>query len=287
MSLTYYAPSTLSQAIQYMVQNNAKVIAGGTDLLVQNYEKLDTLDGLMDIGKITELSRMETGDVVRIGALVTHGEIAEHPWLRQHVPVLCQGAEAVGAPQIRHRGTLGGNLANASPAADIAPPLIVLEAQVELVGPQGDKAIPLEHFFTGPGSTVLEPGQIITGVRFSAPTAQQGGCYLKLGKRKAMAIATASIAVQVTVQDIELTDLRICMGSVAPLPLRAVKTEAILRGQKLDALDLVAAQAQLRQEIAPIDDIRGTGQYRRQVAGVILQRALLQAIQNAGVDLDG
>lgn len=288
MSITYFAPSTLSEALSYIGGNSqVRVIAGGTDLLVKYYDILDNLVGLMEIGKLAELKGVEPGEMVRIGALVTHGEIACHPWLMEHVPVLCQGAAAVGAPQIRNRGTLGGNLANASPAADTAPPLVVLQAQVELSDAESVQTVPVEQFFTGPGQTVLKPGQLITAVTFARPRENQGGAYIKLGKRKAMAIATASIAVQLTVEAGKLSDILICMGSVAPIPLRAKKTEAVLQGQPLDTLPMQEACRELMAEITPIDDIRGTADYRRQVAGTILQRAVTQAIGNAGVKGNG
>ena len=251
-----------------------KIIAGGTDLLVAHYQELDTLPGLMDIGNIAELKTIATGEEVEIGALVTHEDIARHPWLQQHVPFLSQGAAQVGGPQIRNRGTIGGNLVHASPAADGAPPLIVLGAVVELTG-SAPVQVPLEEFFIGPGKTVLAPDQILTKVKFSKPAANQGGAFLKLGKRKAMAIATASVAVLVTVDNNCLTDLRICLGSVGPVPLRARKTEDVLRGQKVDLLDLAAAEKKLQEEISPIDDIRavpntGAG------SGALLRRALQQ-----------
>jgi len=288
LSLTYFIPSTLSEALSYLGQHKGvRIIAGGTDLLVKNYDKLDSLEGLMDISGLSELKDIQTGEKVRIGSLVTHGTIADHPWLQQYAPILCQGSAEVGAPQIRNRGTLGGNIANGSPAADIAPPLIVLGAQVELNRSGLMQTVPMGEFFTGPGMTVLERDQLITGVTFAKPRSNQGGSYIKLGKRKAMAIATASIAVLVTVDNEKLTDIIICMGSVAPVPLRTLKTEGILRGQSLNSLPLAEAGRQLRSEITPIDDIRGTAEYRRQVAGVILERALLGAIRNAGVDLDG
>lgn len=287
MTLEYHAPSSLTAALDYIRQNSdVHIIAGGTDLLVKHYERLDGLAGLMDLAKVQELKKVETGAQVCIGALVTHQEILQHLWLQAHAPVLCQGAGEVAAFQIRHRGTLGGNLANASPAADTAPPLVVLGAQVEIAGP-GAKSVPVQDFFTGPGQTVLTPGQIITGVSFPAPAANAGGCYIKLGKRKAMAIATASIAVQVAIADAKLEDIRICLGSVAPTPLRASKTEALLRGQSLNSLALDRAQAQIREEISPIDDIRSSAEYRRHTAGVIFLRALRQAILNAGVVQDG
>jgi CO/xanthine dehydrogenase FAD-binding subunit len=283
----YFAPSALTEAVAYKKANPAtKIIAGGTDLLVKFYEELDSLAGLMDISRLAELKVVRTGEEVFIGAGVTHEEIADHPWLQENVALLCQGAAEVGGPQIRNRGTLGGNLANASPAADLAAPLIALGATVELAGAQ-PAALPLEDFFTGPGQTKLQPDQIITGVKFARPGANQGGAYLKLGKRKAMAIATASVAVLVTLEKGCLADLCICLGSVAPVPRRAKKTEDILRGQKLSSLDLGPALVQLQAEISPIDDIRGTAQYRRQGAEVIFRRALLQAINNLGVEVNG
>lgn len=284
---TYFAPSTLKDAVAYMQANQTiKIIAGGTDLLVAHYQELDTLPGLMDIGNIAELKTITTGQEVEIGALVTHEEVARHPWLQQHVPLLSQGAAQVGGPQIRNRGTIGGNLVHASPAADAAPPLISLGAVVELTG-SSQVQVPLEEFFTGPRKTVMKPDQILTKIKFPKPAANQGGAYLKLGKRKAMAIATASLAVFVTVDNNRLTDLRICLGSVAPIPLRARKTEDVLRWQKVDALDLAAAERQLQEEISPINDIRGSAEYRRQAAGTLLRRALQQAINSVVVKQHG
>jgi CO/xanthine dehydrogenase FAD-binding subunit len=288
MSVTWFSPSTLAEALDYLDLNpQAKPIAGGTDLLVKNYDKLDMLPGLMGLGKLQELKMIQIGEDVKIGALVTHHQIAEHPWLQQHTPILCQGAQQVGAPQIRHRGTIGGNIANASPAADTVPPLIALGASVELASRRLTRTVALEQFFTGPGRTVMEPGEIITAIKFPRPGKNQGGCYLKLGKRKAMAIATGSIAVFVTASSdkAKLDDIRICLGSVGPTPLRAVKTEAVLRGGRLGSLPLDRAKTQVAAEITPIDDIRGTAQYRRDSSMAILERALIQAIIQAGVNL--
>ena len=286
MSVTWYSPSTLAEAVAYLQSNpDTKIIAGGSDLLVKHYDKLDTIPGLMGLGKLEELKTVTVGDEVRIGALVTHHQLMEHPWLRQHAAILCQGAEQVGAPQIRHRGTIGGNIANASPAADTVPPLIALGARVELAGQGMTRTVALEQFFTGPGRTVLQPGEILTAVTFPRPSQGQGGYFLKLGKRKAMAIATGSVAVFVTLSpdQTKLEDIRICLGSVGPTPLRARKTEAVLRGSKLDSLPIESARVQVAAEITPIDDIRGTAEYRRDSSMAILERALAQALIHAGV----
>ncbi|MTI94152.1 MAG: xanthine dehydrogenase family protein subunit M [Firmicutes bacterium] len=282
MDQQYLAPSTLKQATDYLCQHKAAtVLAGGTDLLVRHYDDLDLLETIVDIGNLTELQTLETGSEVRLGALVSHYQLATDRWLNEHVSLLPRAATEVGAPQIRHRGTLGGNLANASPAADLAPPLIALDAVVELVSADGNRELPLADFFTGPGATKLAAGELITAVRFTKPGPNQGGSFIKLGKRKALAIATASIAVLVTVQGNILADVRICLGSVAPVPLRARNTEAVLRGQAVNALPLEAAQACLQTEISPIDDIRGTASYRRETAAAILVHALEQAITEA------
>lgn len=282
----WYAPSTLSEALEYLDKNpDFKLLAGGTDLLVQQFEKVDLLPGLIGLGKLEELKTIDVGEEIRIGALVTHTDIVQHPLLQQHAPALCQGALQVGAPQIRNMGTIGGNIANASPAADTAPALIVIGAQVELTRLGQVRTVDVEQFFTGPGRTLLEPGEMITAVIIPLPDKDQGSAYLKLGKRKALAIATASVAVSVKVAGTTLEDVKICLGSVGPTPIRAIKTEALLRGKGLDSLPLAEAKAQVAAEITPIDDIRGTAQYRRDSAQALVERALVQAIKQAGVNL--
>lgn len=288
MSPSWFAPTTLALALAYLQANPGVVpVAGGTDLLVKHFERLDVLPGFIGLNRINGLAAITTGSRVHLGALVTHHQVAAHPWLREHVAVLTQAAEQVGAPQIRHRGTIGGNIANASPAADTVPPLVVLGAEVELAAAGNSRKLPLEQFFNGPGRTVLAPGELVSGVEFPAPAANQGGCYIKIGRRKAQAIATASIAVQATVAGERLEDVAICAGSVAPTPLRAKETEAVLKGSSLASLPLARAKEALQAEISPIDDIRGSAEYRRETAGAILERALLTAIYRAGGGTDG
>lgn len=286
----FLAPKGLKEALEYLYSHpGTRVLAGGTDLLVKFHERLDQVPSLMDITKLQELKGICVGgDEVRLGALATHQEIQEHPWLKENVPALCQGSGEVGAMQIRNRGTIGGNVVNASPAGDTLPPLVVLGGRVELSSLTGQRALSMEEFFLGPGKTALKADELLTAITFPRPKPHQGNAYLKLGKRKALAIATASVAVNVTLNDdmTQLEDIRICFGSVAPVPKRCKTTEAVLKGKDLQNLPLEQAALALQEDISPIDDIRGTAQYRRDAAGAILIRAIKQAIREAGVNLN-
>jgi CO/xanthine dehydrogenase FAD-binding subunit len=285
----FLAPKGLKEALEYLYSHpGTRVLAGGTDILVKFHERLDEVPSILDITKLQELKDIcVNGDEVRLGALVTHREIEDHPWLKANVPSLCQGATEVGAMQIRNRGTIGGNVVNASPAGDTLPPLVVLGGRVELSSLTGQRTMSLEEFFLGPGKTALKADELLIAITFPTPKPHQGNAYLKLGKRKALAIATASVAVNVTLNDdmTQLEDIRICFGSVAPVPKRCLATEEVLRGKSLTDLPWAEATAALQEDISPIDDIRGTAQYRRDVASVILVRATKQAIRETGAKL--
>ncbi len=289
IDLGYAAPDSLQKALQILKEDpSCKVLAGGTDLLVKFYDAREKMGNVLDISRLEELKGLEIGkDKIFLGSLTSHEQIYRNPQLQKIVPFLCRAAKSVGAPQIRHQGTLGGNLANASPAADLAPPLIALDAVVFLAGPEGERSFKLADFFTGPGKTRKNPDEIISGVEFALPKGDFRGTFLKVGQRRALAIAVASLAIALNFQDGVVKNIRLAAGSVAPVPLRARKTESILEGQKLAGLPLDKAADQLKKEASPIDDIRGTGDYRSQVLGNLLRKGMYELLSQEGVRENG
>lgn len=281
--LGYKAPETLDETLEILQKDFAgHILAGGTDLLVEYYENLEKMGWVVDINRLEELKGIKTGEKVFLGALTTHDEIARSEILQRMVPFLCRAARSIGAPQIRHRGTLGGNLANASPAADLAPPLMALEADVFLRGPGGERKIALQDFFKGPGETVLERGELLLGVEFSVPKRGYRDYFYKTGQRKAQAIAVSSLAIRVNLGEENIEDIKIACGSVAFVPLVAEKTENLLRGKKFQDLPLEEAVKTIEKEVSPIDDIRATAAYRKKVTGNLLRRGLEEILTQKG-----
>jgi CO/xanthine dehydrogenase FAD-binding subunit len=265
--LSYQRPQTLKEALTLLSNSppNARPFAGGTDLLVRCDKGLmERPEVIVDLKKIDALHGItrENGTVC-IGALATMTEIASDPALKKAAPALTEAAGRVACPQIRNRATVGGNLSNASPAADLAIPLIVFDAVLEIARLGNDgvetRELPITDFFKGPGATALAPEELLTQIRF-APQPQDGySAWNKFGTRPAMEIAVCS---------------RIGYGSVAPVPLRGEGGEGCLVGETLckEVIDRCVAAA--REEISPITDVRASDGYRREVTGVMLRRLL-------------
>lgn len=280
----YFAPSTLSEALTLLEQyssnkGNAKILAGGTDLLVGMKEKGLTPDNLINIKHIPDLDYITfSEDKLRIGATTTIGEIVDNDLINNKFNILAQAASVLGSVQVRNRATIGGNLCNAAPSAEMAPALLTLNAQVKIVGKEGEKIIPLEKFFLGPGKTVLEKEILIEIiVPFFPP--QTKGIYIKQSPRKAMDISVVGVAVVVTLDEKKrlFKEVRIALGAVAPTPMRAFKAEEILKGRSIDNINLLDKAAQVAAEEArPITDIRSSEWYRREIVKVLVQRALQQ-----------
>jgi carbon-monoxide dehydrogenase medium subunit len=225
----------------------------------------------------------KTADGIRIGASATHTDILESDLLAEHCPALCEAAADIAGPPIRNRGTVGGNLVNASPAADLAPPLLVYDAVVILAKAGSKREIPLVDFFTGPGQTVLAADELLTEIRIPAVPPNTTSKFIKLGKRKAMAVAVVSAAARLTIDQAgKISQARIALGSVAPTPIRARKAEASLEGQSPSS-DLFTEAGQIAgSESSPISDIRASGSYRKKMVAVLTRRALEAAWQQPG-----
>ena len=277
---TYLAPRQLDEALRAMADGDATVLCGGTDLAPQTESGARQYQAtLLNIRRIEGLGGIEaTSGEVRIGATTTVSEIRRSAALADVAPVLVEAAERFASDQIRNAASLGGNLCNASPAGDMAPPLLVLDASVELAcwrdGAVQTRRVPLERFFVGPGKTARRPEELLTAVVFDRPAAGFVGRFRKSGPRPALEISTVSTALGARIADGRLHDVRVAMGSVAPTPLRARHVEAALEGNPLDAAAIAAAVAATTEDVKPIDDVRASAWYRSHLARVFVEEVL-------------
>jgi len=276
----YFEPSTLSEAISLLEQYNgtAKILSGGTDLLVAMKEKGLTPGYLINIKCIPDLAYIKYDEEgLRIGALTTIREIEKSNLIKEKFSILAQAAGVLGSVQVRNRATLGGNLCNAAPSAEMAPALLVLDAQVKIIGRNGERVLPLEKFFVGPGLTVLEK-EILTEIRVPPTSSHTKGVYIKHSPRRAMDIAVVGVAVAATLDEnkTKFKNVKIALGAVAPTPIRAFEAEKVLEGKKIGN-DLIEKASQVAQgETRPISDVRGSDWYRKEMVKVLVRRALQQ-----------
>lgn len=290
-TFNYHRPGSLAKACQLLAQYGpaARVMAGGTDLVVALREENRRLAGvsqIIDLGHLGELAGIRAdGDIITIGALTTHAEIAASPLLQQYAPLLAVAAAQVGAPQIRNRGTIGGNLANASPAADTVPALIALEARATMVSSQGERQVPVRDLLAAPYRTTLAAGEIITAIALKKLPSSAGSAFLKLGRRKALSIARLNIAVVIDRDGSgRVTEARLVPGAALPVAGRVPAAEAVLAGKAVTAELARQAGEVVAQEMVRLSGLRWSTEYKRPVIAVLSRRAILQA---AGVREDG
>jgi len=267
------APRTLSDALERMAGQPGewKPFAGGTDLMVLLEAGKLPHRKFLSLWKLPELRGIAvTPEHVKLNALTTYSEIRDHEVLHHEFPLLCQAAAETGSIATQNRGTLGGNIANASPAADSPPALLVYDAELQLVSAAGARWIPYRGFWKGYKQIDLRDDELICAIRLPRNQNFSKHFYRKVGTRKAQAISKVCFAGVARTEGGRITEVRISLGSVAPTVLRAAETEKILRGEKLAASLLQAAQRALAREIAPIDDIRSTVRYRLRVAQNLL-----------------
>lgn len=279
----YLAPKSLPEALQMMADRpKARPLAGGTDLLVQMKEGGRPVEALVSLKRISEVHQFTQNGKLTLGAAVTTGQLATNSQILAEYTALANGAGLIGGVQIRNMATVGGNLCNAAPSADTAPPLLVLGAQVVIASTQGERTIPLEEFWLGPGRTVLQPGELLKEIIVPQPPPRSGSFYLRQTPRAWMDIAMVGVAASVTLTaDDTISEARLALGAVAPTPIRAKAAEALLGGQTLadDVLQAVGATA--AQEAKPIDDLRASAEYRQHLVKVLAQRALHGAVARA------
>ncbi len=282
----YYQPNSLAEACRLMAKfgPRARILAGGTDLLHKmkhgqlEPEVIVSLNGLERLREIT----YQKGVGVVIGARATHNDIAGSALLQEKYRSVCEAAHHMANNQIRNVGTLGGNIVNAVPSADLPPILIALGASVKLAGSQGRRVLPLEEFFTGVHSSVIEPDEILTEV-IIPDQPSTGSTYIRFGLRRSGALAVVGAAVAVTMEGETCREARIALGAAAPVPMRARQAEAVLKNQVITPDLLEEAGVCAARECSPRSSIRGSEEYRRDLVRVLTRRALQKAIKEGHV----
>jgi carbon-monoxide dehydrogenase medium subunit len=277
----YISPKTKEEVLKILKQEKSKacIVAGCSNVLPYIKDKIISGKLLLDISGIGELNyiRKSEGNLY-IGAATTISDLINSKVIREECSVLHQAAEDFADPTVRNSATIGGNLADASPAADVAPPLLVLYAVLEIESINGKREVSLKDFFTGPRKTTLHDDEMITSIKIKSDSLNKNGCFIKLGLRQAMAISLASIAMILETEEEKVTDVRIAMGSVAPTPLRLINVEEFLINQKIDDVLLEEAMKKVSETVKPIGDVRASADYRRYVSGVLFKRAFNQLI---------
>ena len=282
---TYAEPRSVEQAAGILAElgPRAGVVAGGTDLVVgARSGKKPLPEAIVAVHRIAELEGMANGAGLRLGALVTHGELESSELVRAGWSALSDASALVGSPATRHVGTIGGNLCNASPAAESASPLLVFGASVELRSAGGTRTLPVAEFLLGPGKSALAPGELLTGVTVPMLPERSGSAYVRLEYRQAMEIAVVGAAALVALDaGGRVAEARVALTAVAPTCVRAPAVEDSLRGKEPTAEALSAAAALAAEAARPIDDVRAPAAYRRAMVPVIVRRALERAVERA------
>jgi CO/xanthine dehydrogenase FAD-binding subunit len=281
----YVAPHSLNEALGLLQEHEekARLIAGGTDLLVWMKQGVVYPGMLIDIRALPELSFIRVrGDELHIGAATPMNEIKDSREVQERAPGLVQALQVLACHPIRNTATVGGNLCSASPAADTAPPLLALGASVALQSVEGERRVALSGFFAGPGLTQKKPNEILKHIIVPHQAGRSG--FLKLGRRKALTLSIASVAACVTIQDGKFTDAKVALGAVAPIPLLCKKAQEQLIGARVGEDVIQRASEAAKKEVSPITDVRATAAYRREMAGVLTRRILRNLAMGKGKD---
>jgi carbon-monoxide dehydrogenase medium subunit len=283
----YHEPMTLEEVLRLLSElgGNARLLAGGTDLLVRMKLNIDKPSHLISLEKVPGLKTIirRENHGVSIGSTVTAAALAHSELIGDRFMPLCIASSRLGAPMIRNRATIGGNLVNARPAADLSPACMVLSANLKLKSLNNERYVSANDFFVGPGQTLLEQNELLVSIEMETPPPWTGGAYIKLGARKALEISMVNVACLMTLQspDGPIADIKIALGAVAPTPVRAFAAEDFLRGQMpSDSLFLEAGAIGVGM-CSPITDHRGTMEYRCMMIESLTNRALQQAYQKA------
>jgi len=282
----YLLPESITKAVSLLqdFSGQARIIAGGTDLLLDLPDGKVATECLIDISRIAELNEISVNDgVIKIGAAVTHNQVAKSDLIREKASALAHAAGSVGSYQIRNSGTVVGNVVNAQPAADTAVALVALGASAEIVSSGGKISVPVEKMYAGVGKSIVDStAQVVTCVKFPAASAHQGSAFVRLEQRKALALPMLNVAVMVSLMDDKFEWARICMAPVGPGPVRATAAEDVLRGAKISP-ELIneAAQAAVKQANPRSSALRGSKEYRTGVLPSLVAKALESAVARA------
>ena len=271
----YHAPVTLAGALELLNDlDQARPIIGGTDLMVSMRQAVCNPEHIVDLNRIPELNYIRDEDgFIKIGATTTHSQVASNS-LTAGIPALYDAVSRIGSPQIRNRGTITGNIVNASPAADTACPLIVHDAEIEVKSVDSTNIMPIEELFVGPKINCLEPNELVTEIRIPKPPANSSSAYKRIGRRKAYTLSVVSSAVYLQVEDNVCVDAGFAFGSVAMTPLRVPEAEEKLKGRELNKENIHEASETVRDHVKPITDVRGTAEYRKDMCPVLMRRAI-------------
>jgi carbon-monoxide dehydrogenase medium subunit len=276
----FHQPTTLEEASRLLVDlgDGAMVYAGGTDIIPRTKLKKLAPDHLVNIKGIDALKEIDfDGEILKLGALVRFNDIIFSDVIKEHFPILAEVARSVASHQVRNLATVGGNICNAAPSADSVPILIALGAKVNIYTAQGETDMPLEEFFKGPGEVELQRGDILTNIILKKPTESTGFAYQKHKIRKTLEIAIVGVAVALEMDGENCKDARIVVGAAAPTPIRCPKAEELLKGTTLGVKEVRNAGKAAAKEVSPIDDVRGTAEYRREMTRICLKRAVRDA----------
>ena len=278
---TAVTPESLDEVYDLLAERGrrAKIIAGGTDLMVAlNAGSLATKE-FIDIRRLNELRGIEDeGETIRVGALTTYTQLIKSPLVQRSVPALAEASRTIGAIQIQNRGTIGGNVVNASPAGDSLPVLAAFDAELEIGSARGVRKIDFNRFYTGYRQTVMEPDEILLAVRLGKLRQNERSFFFKVGTRRAQAISKIVMAVKAGTKGALINYISVALGSVAPTVIRARQTESLLTNATLDVTIIELAKRTIFNEIDPITDMRSTEHYRRTVTGNALAKVLRRQV---------
>jgi len=281
----FFEPGSLEEACDLLGQlgSGGRLLAGGTDLLVNMKKRFLSPRNVISLGAIDEMKKIDISNgTIRIGACVTAGDLAASATLTQLLPSLWEGASSLGSPLIRNLATIGGNLVTARPAADLPPPLIACGGSVVLKKNSGERSLALESFFRGPGETLRKEDEIVTSVLVEKPPPNSGAAYIKLGLRNALEISLVNVAACISLNPGgTIQKSRVVLGAVSPIPIRALSAEKTLSGEKPSESLFLEAARNAARDCNPIDDYRGSAEYRGEMVKVITRRALKRAFERA------
>jgi len=289
----YLLPQSLTEGLDLLAEHdgNALVIAGGTDIVPQLRHGDLSVDTLIDISRLPGINTIhQEAETIVLGGLVTHSQVADSSLIREQAAALSEASASVGSPQIRNIATVAGNLVNGHPAADAAMSLLAFNASVTIASQNGSRVVPLTEFFHGKGNTALDPRkEILTQIHSTAPKKNQGSSFLRLSKRGSLTIAVLIFAAVIEADKKEnvIRDARIALGPVAAVPLRASKTEEILRGAPITAETIERAAENVCMESNPLSDpVWGSAEYKKEMIKVFTKRGLKQALNQIDITVN-
>ena len=277
----FYEPTTLAEASQLFAQEHTQLLAGGTDIVIEMKAYTETPQSVVSLQKIPGLSGItrNADNSITIGAMTKVRDVELSEDIQEHHTALAEGASEIGSIQIRNLATVGGNIAHASPAADTVAGLLVADAQVQIVGSDGERSVPINELFTGPGQTVLKPGEIIT--QFTLPSPASGSHYIKHKIREVMDLAFIGVATAVNLDGGTITDVKIGLAAVAPTPIRATEAEELLKGKSITSELIKQAGEAAAATASPISDLRCSAEHRKEMVDVLTKRTLQYALDRA------